>query len=77
MFEPLSHPALETLASDHLSETDSGAVRGTRLEAPKAGYERPAGGHAVTEELLDEMGRALAERLNAMVDALDKQKRMP
>lgn len=29
--------------------------------------------HPVTDELLNEMGRALAHRLNALVDGLDKQ----
>jgi hypothetical protein len=43
----------------------------TGREARDAGEETH--NHHVTDELLNEMGRALARRLNALVDGLDKQ----
>jgi hypothetical protein len=48
--------------------------------APTMDTDRTAGAsneelhsHPVTEELLNEMGRALAHRLNALVDGLEEQ----
>ncbi len=34
----------------------------------------PMAAHPVGEELLNKLGRALADRLNALVDALDRQR---
>lgn len=34
----------------------------------------PMANHPVDEELLSKLGRALADRLNALVDALDQQR---
>jgi hypothetical protein len=67
-----------------LTYGNAGALR-TEQPAPEPGADamdtgRPPGAsdeelltHPVTEAILNEMGRALADRLNALVDKLDKQ----
>ena len=55
------HPAPEQVAPT----MDTGRTAGASNEELYS--------HPVTEELLNEMGRALAHRLNALVNGLDKQ----
>lgn len=71
MFIPIMYRTLQTSGSS--SAVAQGATRGDSLSTPLRASQRPPTDHPVTEELLDEMGKALAKRLNALVDALDQR----
>ncbi|MGZ5385595.1 MAG: hypothetical protein ACXW15_12070 [Acidimicrobiia bacterium] len=73
MFIPIMYRTLEISGSS----SAVGALRGDSVSTPLRASQRPLTDHPVTEELLDEMGKALAKRLNALVDALDQQEQTP
>ena len=72
MFLPIAYRDLDPSGSDRALATESSVRLGVR-PAPHQDPTEPRNcDHLVTEELLDEMGKALAKRLNALVDALSK-----
>ena len=54
------------------SAPQAAAAAVTHREATES--DDPMAAHPVDEELLSKLGRALADRLNALVDALDEQR---
>lgn len=59
------------------SAANSETLAGDSFPKRRRSTQRRPSDRPVTEEVLGEMGKALAKRLNALVDALDQQEPKP